>query len=198
MRATVRRMDSRQRLTQTMLKLLRTQGLRATGLNQIIAESGAPRGSIYHHFPGGKEQLAVEALHAAGELTGAKIRAAATSAKGSTGPLRAFAETYAAEMRESDFQQACPIGNAVTDAAAGSPAIRDACSDVFAAWEKTIAQSLEQAGFDKKESRDLAEFVLSSIEGALILCRARRSVEPLMRVTRRLEAMLSAAKRRQS
>jgi hypothetical protein len=99
-------------------------------------------------------------------------------------------------MRQSDYQQGCPIGNAAIDAAASSPAIRQVCDEVFASWESLIARGLEQAGFESKQAAALAEFTLSSIEGALILCRARRSVEPLRRATQHIELMLPTAQTR--
>jgi len=189
-------MDSRQRLIETTLGLLRSQGLRATGLNQILKESGAPRGSLYHHFPGGKEQLVIEALRAAGDVIGARIRDAVEGERNAATALRRFTDAYAADMRQSDYQQGCPIGNAATDAAATSPAIRQVCDEVFASWERSIARSLERQGFESKQAAALAEFTLSSIEGALILCRARRSIEPLRRATQHIEVVLSTAQRR--
>jgi TetR/AcrR family transcriptional repressor of lmrAB and yxaGH operons len=188
-------MDSRQRLIETTLRLLRSRGLRATGMNEIIRESGAPRGSIYHHFPGGKEQLVIEALRAAGEMIGAKIRVALEGRGNAASGLRKFTEAYAEEMLKSDYQQGCPIGNAAADAAATSPAIRQVCDEIFGSWETLIAQGLDRAGFDKRQTGALAEFTLSSIEGALILCRTRRSIEPLTRVGQQIESILSTAKR---
>jgi TetR/AcrR family transcriptional repressor of lmrAB and yxaGH operons len=188
-------MDSRQRLIETTLRLLRSQGLRATGTNQIIQQSGAPRGSLYHHFPGGKEQLVIEALRAAGEMIGGKIRIALEGQKSATSALRKFVQAYSEEMLQSNYQQGCPIGNAAADAASTSQAIRQVCDEIFASWERLIAQGLERGGFDRKQAGALAEFTLSSIEGALILCRTRRSIQPLERVGQRIESILSTAKR---
>jgi len=187
-------MDSRQRLIETTLRLLRTQGLRATGMNQIIQQSGAPRGSIYHHFPGGKEQLVIEALRSAVEMIGGKLRVALEGQRTVTSALREFTQAYSEEMLKSNYQQGCPIGNAAADAAATSPAIRQVCDEIFASWEALIALGLERGGFDKKQAAALAEFTLSSVEGALILCRTRRSIEPLQRVGQRIESILATAK----
>jgi TetR/AcrR family transcriptional repressor of lmrAB and yxaGH operons len=164
-------------------------------MNQIVAESGAPRGSIYFHFPGGKEQLAVEALRTAGETVALKIREALNAHRDVTRALRAYVESYAEEVRRSDFQRGCPVGNAAMDAAATTPAIREVCDEIFAGWTRLIAQRLERDAFRKKDAESVAEFILASIEGALILCRARRSTEPLERVAQRLGAVLADAKR---
>jgi TetR/AcrR family transcriptional repressor of lmrAB and yxaGH operons len=188
-------MNARERMIETTLRLLRTQGLRATGMNQIVRESQAPRGSIYHHFPGGKEQLVAEALRTAGAAVAARIRAVLDAHRDVKVALRQFIEAYAQELRASDYQQGCPIGNAATDATASSASLRGVCAGVFAEWEQLIAQGLERAGFRGKEARRLAEFTLASIEGALILCRARRSTEPLERVAEQIVASVEAARR---
>jgi TetR/AcrR family transcriptional repressor of lmrAB and yxaGH operons len=188
-------MESRQRMIETTVRLLRGQGLRATGMNQIVAESGAPRGSIYFHFPGGKEQLAVEALRTAGETVALKIREALNAHKDVVRALGRYVESYAEEVRESGFRRGCPIANAAMDAAATTPAVREVCDEVFAGWTRLIAQRLERDGFRKKDAESAADFILASIEGALVLCRARRSTEPLLGVARRLGAVLADARR---
>ncbi|MBM3490214.1 MAG: TetR/AcrR family transcriptional regulator [Alphaproteobacteria bacterium] len=185
-------MDSRQRLIETTLRLLRSQGLRATGINEIIRQSGAPRGSIYHHFPGGKEQLVIEALRAAGALIGAKIGAAMAGQASAAAALRAFARVHAEEMMQSDYLLGCPVGNAAADASASSPAVRQACAEIFSAWEQLIAEGFQRAGLDRLPAAALAEFVVASVEGALILCRVRRSMQPLERVGQQLEWLLSS------
>lgn len=189
-------MTTRERMVETTLRLLRTQGLRATGMSQIVEESQAPRGSIYHHFPGGKEELAAEALRTAGATVAAKIRAVLDAHRDVRGALRKFMAAYAEELRKSDYQQGCPIANAATDATATSASLREVCAGVFAEWERLIAERLERDGFRGKEARARAEFIVASIEGALILCRARRSTEPLERVTEQIVAGLGVAKRR--
>ncbi len=186
-------MDSRTRMVDTTLRILRSQGLRATGMNQIVRESRAPRGSIYHHFPGGKEQLVVEALRTAGEAVAAKIRAALDAHADVAEALRAYIDGYAEDIRASDYRRGCPVGNVAMDAAATSPAIRRVCDDIFAGWAALIARRLERERRTRKEARALADFVISSLEGALILCRARRSTEPLAGVAERLERVLGRA-----
>lgn len=188
-------MTTRERLIETTLSLLRARGLGATGLNRILAESRAPRGSLYHHFPGGKEQLVIAALEAAGAAIAARIDAALAAPDGRGGALGAFIRDYAETMVASDYTQGCPIGNVAVDAAATAPAVRRACDAIFAAWQARIARALESAGVERDRAPALAEFVLATIEGALILCRTRRSVEPLMRAGERLAALRPAPPR---
>ena len=186
-------MDSRQRMIDATLRLLRSQGLRATGMNQIVRESKAPRGSIYHHFPRGKEQLVVEVLRTAGDAVAAKIRDALEANDDPATALRAFVEGYAEEIRRSDFQRGCPVGNVAMDAAASSSSIRLVCQEIFVAWAALIARRLERHGVPAKEADGLAELVISALEGALILCRARRSTEPMEGIAARMEMMLASA-----
>jgi AcrR family transcriptional regulator len=186
-------MDSRQRMIETTLRLLRSQGLRATGMNEIVRESRAPRGSIYHHFPGGKEQLVVEVLRTAGEAVATKIREVLDAHDDVAKALRAYVESYAEGIRQSDYQRGCPVANVAMDAAATSPAIRQVCEGIFNGWAALIARRLERDGFTAKEAGALADLVISSLEGALILCRARRSIEPLEGIAELIEKMLATS-----
>jgi TetR/AcrR family transcriptional repressor of lmrAB and yxaGH operons len=186
-------MSSKQRMIETTARLLWSQGLRATGMNQIVEESQAPRGSIYFHFPGGKEQLAAEALKAAGAQMTANIRDALTH-RNATVAVKKFVESYAREMEESDFHHGCPIATVALEASTTSPAIREVCAGVFQEWEDLLTERLERDGFGKKGARKFAMVILSALEGAMILCRARRSTEPLKRVAEHLASSLESAK----
>jgi AcrR family transcriptional regulator len=186
-------MNSRERMIEATLRLLRSQGFRGTGLNQIVQESGAPKGSMYHHFPQGKEQLVIETLRSAGAAVEEKIRDALDGQDDVGKGLRRYLESYAREIRASDFQRGCPVGNVAMDVAASEPNIRAVCKEIFAAWTSLIAKRLVKDGVARAEADSLAEFIVSSLEGALILCRAQRSTKPLQRVAHRVEKILTAA-----
>lgn len=96
-------------------------------------------------------------------------------------------------MRDSDFHHGCPIATVALEAAATSPKIRQVCADIFGQWEDFLAARLERDGFSKKPARSLAVFMLSSLEGAMILCRARRSTAPLQCVSEKLTALVARA-----
>jgi TetR/AcrR family transcriptional repressor of lmrAB and yxaGH operons len=140
-------------MVETTARLLWSQGLRATGMNQIVKESRAPRGSIYFHFPEGKEQLAAEALRAAGAVMTSNIRAA-LAARGAGAAVRR----------------------------------------VVAGWEDLLVERLRGDGLPPRAARRLAVVTLSLLEGAMILCRARRSTAPLRDVAAHLAATLAAAR----
>jgi TetR/AcrR family transcriptional repressor of lmrAB and yxaGH operons len=185
----------RQRMVETTARLLWSQGLRATGVDQIVRESKAPRGSIYFHFPEGKEQLAVAALRAAGAEMTANITEALAHRDGVTA-IRRFVASYANEMETSDFHHGCPIATVALEAAAVSPPIREVCATVFAEWEDLLSARLERDGFDRRRARKLAVITLSSLEGAMILSRARKSTSPLRDVAEHLAGVLATSRRR--
>src|SRR6266545_1604570 len=105
----VRRTDTRQRVLHTAVELFRTQGYHGTGLNQVLAEGGAPKGSLYFHFPGGKEQLAVEAVALGGTELCAMIAATLAAARNPVAGLDAIVDAIATDLAESDFRRGCPI-----------------------------------------------------------------------------------------
>jgi TetR/AcrR family transcriptional repressor of lmrAB and yxaGH operons len=182
-------MDSRQRMIETTARLLWSQGLRATGINQIVAESKAPRGSIYFHFPGGKEQLAAEALRAAAAVMTANIREALAHRDVETA-IKRFVDSYAKEMRDSDFHHGDPVATVALEAASTSAALREVCASAFGEWQELLAARLRQDGKPDKEARKLASVILSALEGAMILCRAERSTDPLKWVAEHLASVL--------
>ncbi len=189
-------MDTRQRMIESTVGLLRRQGYSGTGMSEIVQASQAPRGSIYHHFPQGKEQLAAEALRLTGAMVTEKIRGVGQAGEALPAALRAYVTQWAEEIRSSGYERGCSVGNTAMDVAATVPALRRVCEEVFGDWEDAITESLVRYGTPPRRARGLAEFILSSLEGALILCRARRSTGPLERVTEEIAARLPPSRER--
>lgn len=183
-----RRTDTRQRMVRTAADLFHAQGYHATGLNQVLTEGGAPKGSLYFHFPGGKEQLAVEAIALAADDLCTALRAVFES---TPDPVRALDEALALlgdRLARTDFREGCPISTVALDAAAESEPIREACVSAYDSWQQVIADHL--GGDD-----DLATVVLAAIEGAVLLARTRRDLAPLHAVGTRLAALLGRTSR---
>jgi TetR/AcrR family transcriptional repressor of lmrAB and yxaGH operons len=174
-----RRTDTRERVVRTAADLFRAQGYHATGLNQVLAEGGAPKGSLYFHFPGGKEQLAVESLRLSADEFRAELRDA--------GSLGAALEVLGQRLVESDFREGCPIATVALDVASESPQIRQACAEAYEGWERLIAEYLTRAGVSRPEA--MATVVLAAVEGALLLCRTRRDLTPLREVAAHFETL---------
>ena len=171
--------ETRTRILDATIRLLRRQGYAATGIKQIVAEGEAPLGSMYHYFPGGKEQIAAEALARSGE----RIRQTIASA-GDAADLPAAIDNYfvvnAERLHDSNYQRGCPIATVALETASDNERIRQVCQDVFNGWQATLAQVFVDAGIAQGDADPLATFVLSSYEGALTMSRALRDVQPML------------------
>ena len=181
---------TRARLTATAAALLQRQGYHATGLAQIVEESGAPRGSLYFHFPGGKEELAVAALREAGDAWKRRIEAAIEAAPDLGAAVVAVCKLFAAELAASDWQLGCPLATVALEASGSSAAVRQTCAQHFAGWEASIAARLAASGIDPEAAMRMAMFALATIEGALLLARVERSARPLELVGEGLRALV--------
>jgi AcrR family transcriptional regulator len=183
--------DSRNRMIHSAALLFREHGYSGTGFRDVIEHSGAPRGSIYHHFPGGKEQLAADTVAWAAAVIERRIERAAQSGH-PVAALGIFVEAWREVLEESNFRAGCPIVAVVAEADAGSTATA-AAATAFARWQELIARALLDAGVGRTDARRLATLVIAGIEGAILLCRARHDIQPLSDVHRALEATLRTA-----
>lgn len=174
---------------------MQRQGFHATGLNQVLAESGAPKGSLYFHFPGGKEQLAAEAVQASGDRLRASIEAALAGAASPEDAVRRLARGMAAGLARSSYAEGCPVATVALEASSSSDAIRTASHAAFSSWEAAIAARLREFGWPEEEARPFSVVVLAALEGGMLLARAGRDVSPLMEVGEHL-ARLAADRAR--
>jgi TetR/AcrR family transcriptional repressor of lmrAB and yxaGH operons len=180
-------------MIETTARLLQHRGYYGTSLSDILEASGAPRGSLYFHFPGGKDQLAVEATQAAvAEATDA-LRGALSAAESPAQGVRAYAEAAAQLMRASDYTFGCPVAPVVLDAAGGVRALETVCREAFATWVAMLRAAFTGAGMPARRAQALALVVVASVEGALLLARAYRDCAPLRTIGAELEAMVAAA-----
>src|SRR6266568_3430526 len=148
--------DTKHRIVERSAELFRRQGFTGTGVKQIVAEASAPFGSLYHFFPGGKQQLGEEVIRWSGAIYGQLIDA--------------FFVPGA---------DACPIATMALEVSSTSQPMRQACADVFTGWIDSAAQRLAEPGIGRPRARTLAISMLASLEGAFVLARALRSTEPL-------------------
>ncbi len=171
--------------------LLRSQGYAATGLNEIVARSGAPRGSLYFHFPGGKEQLAIAALQASGEQLRGAIAALLSGPGGPAAGLGRLLDAMASGLEASGYRDGCPIATVALETASESEPLRAAAEGVFVSWLRELERALRDAGARPATARRRALFALSAIEGGLLLARAQRDLAPLRAVRAELRAALA-------
>jgi AcrR family transcriptional regulator len=176
--------------------LIRERGAHPTAIADVLEHSGAPRGSAYHYFPGGRTQLLCEAVDYAGEYMAARLGAAASALVA----LDELFEVYRKQLQRSDFRAGCPVVAVAVEA--GDPAKPDQAKPVieraaaaFARWRDVIEQRLIGDGVPAQSAGSLAMLVLSSFEGAIVIARASRDLAPLDMVHDQLRSLLSAQTR---
>jgi TetR/AcrR family transcriptional repressor of lmrAB and yxaGH operons len=174
----------KQNLVRTAMRLFRRQGYASTGLQQIVDESGAPRGSLYHYFPSGKEALGESAVVLAGGLIREMLEDLAARHEDPKAFLRAYCKTLAGWMEESRFQSGCPIATTLLETAPRSPGITAAGQRAIDGWIEVVARVLVRGGMQAREARSRAQLIIAAMEGALILARIRRSARPILDVAK--------------
>jgi TetR/AcrR family transcriptional repressor of lmrAB and yxaGH operons len=172
----------KQNLVRTAMRLFRRQGYASTGLQQVLAESGAPKGSLYHYFANGKEALGEAAVRMAGDMVREMLSGLAARSREPTAFLRAYAKVMAGWMEESGFRSGCPIATTLLETAPDSPAITAAGNAAIDGWVEVIAGVLVKGGTPRREARRKAQLVIAAMEGALILSRIRQSTRPILDV----------------
>lgn len=167
-------------LVRTAMRLFREQGYASTGLQQILLESGAPKGSLYYYFPQGKEALGEAAVELAGGMICEMLTELAAKYRDPTKFLRGYCKVMAGWMEESGFSSGCPVATTLLENAPGSPSITAAGARAIDSWIKVIAEVHINAGMDARKSKRKAQIIVSAMEGALILARVRKSAKPIM------------------
>lgn len=181
--------DARDKALATAETLFRSQGFAATGLAQIIAESGAPKGSFYFHFPGGKDQLAAEIITS---FSARGVAGIAAAARATPGDAAAFIDLLcagtAAEMRESDYALGCALQNIAGERAPHDPRLTPMLQDGFETWVSAVAEHLKDCGV--ADPRPLAQALIAALEGGRSLARASRSDTVFAAIAAGFKAML--------
>jgi len=208
-RATV---DTRERILDVSAELLRRHGYAGTGLKRVVTAAGAQLGSLYHFFPGGKEELAIAVIHREGQrqleyLDGFFVPPAGSADSAdpadSTDPAdpadpAAAIDAYFADtlrtLRASGFTEACPITLLALEAASDDGPLRRAVAEVFETWIDLLGRRLAGAGIPPAPARALAVTVLTEVEGAFVLARAARATEPVDVARARVVAAIRAAR----
>jgi AcrR family transcriptional regulator len=186
---------TRERIIYASAELFRRQGYAGTGLKQIATQAEAPFGSVYHFFPGGKEQLADEVLRAGGRFFLALYESIAAAAPDLVGAVRDFFAGAAETLLATDFADACPIATVAGEIASTHEVLRQATADVFESWLDALAEDLVEAGVSAGDARSLALSLLAVLEGAFLLSRTLRSIEPMRAASDAAAALVQTALR---
>jgi TetR/AcrR family transcriptional repressor of lmrAB and yxaGH operons len=186
--------DSKGKTLAAAAGLFRQQGYHGTALHDILAAGGSPRGSLYFHFPGGKEEIGETALTLAGEAVRQAIAKAAETSENAETFLVRIARGMASDLEKSGFKEGCPIATTALETSAQSEVLGAATRGAFQKWENEIKRGLERFGMIPEEAGLVATSVLSQLEGALLLARTYRSLEPMHRAERALKLLLAVSK----
>ena len=187
--------DTRSRMLEATGRLLRQRGYHGTSLNDILAASGAPRGSLYFHFPGGKDQLAIEVTRTSVAAVAEQLRDALAA---EAGPGEAIRKIFAAtaQMLDENFALGCPVAPVVLDGTSEVPELVELSRQAFDEWIGLFQEAFARAGISDKRARTLALLVESSIEGLMIIARTTRDSSALLDVAEELAALVDAAARK--
>lgn len=174
--------DVRDRMVNGAMALLAQRGLQATSFSELVAATGAPRGSLYHHFPGGKDELIGAAVDRAGELLVQALESVAGQ------PAEVVVERYLAIWRAVLTRSNCESGCAVlaVTVATDSPALLAHATAVFRAWREHLIDLLHRGGLTATQAKRFANLLIAAAEGAVVLSRADQSLEPFEAVARQL------------
>jgi TetR/AcrR family transcriptional regulator, lmrAB and yxaGH operons repressor len=187
-----KRPDSKEKTLMAAAKLLRQQGYHGTALHDILDAAGSPRGSLYFHFPNGKEEIGGAALAMAAEAVRRAIAQAAETSKNVETFLTRIARGMAADLERSDYKEGCPIATTALETAAHSTVLGTATRGAFRAWETEIKRGLEHFGMKAADAEIVATTVLSQLEGALLLARTYRDLEPMHRAEKAVKLLARA------
>jgi TetR/AcrR family transcriptional regulator, lmrAB and yxaGH operons repressor len=180
----------RERMIGGAASLLSSRGLEGTSFAEVLEATGAPRGSVYHHFPGGKAELVGEAVRLAGArfVAGLERLGPATPVQA----MDAITSGWRSLLTRSTCTAGCAVA-AVTVVGASDETLRHEAAEVFATWTTRLTRVFTRAGLDRASARALATTTLAAIEGALILSRAQGSIEPFDVVAKQLRRMAETA-----
>jgi len=181
-----RRSDSRQKMIVSQALLQRERGVAGTALPDVLEHSGAPRGSIYHHFPEGRAQLAEEATAWSAAYIARRLESL-LAAGDVLSAIDVFVSDWRATLADSDYAAGCPVAAGATDATT-----RSAAGAGFQRWERLLRDALESSSIPSPRAESLAVLVIAAIEGALILARAEGTIRPLERAAEQLRAILES------
>ncbi|OBF56569.1 TetR/AcrR family transcriptional regulator [Mycolicibacterium monacense] len=187
--------STRSRILDATAELYRRQGMPATGLKQISAAAQAPFGSIYHHFPGGKEAISVEVIRREGIRYATFVGAQLAQIDPLDGIPELF-EKAGRDLESQDYSEACSIETIALEVASTNERLRVEAAEVFQSWLGGLAAWFGQLDLTEAECRRLAMITLTALEGAFVLCRTLRSVEPIVCAGHGVRAAVHAAVRK--
>jgi TetR/AcrR family transcriptional regulator, lmrAB and yxaGH operons repressor len=188
--APTKRCDTRKKMLMSAAQVMRERGAAGVTIDEVLARSGAPRGSVYYHFPDGRNQILTEALRYSGESITAMIDDAARW--GARALLREFVEFWDRVLTEGDFAAGCPVVAAAIGSDCGDPNLSGEAGAILGRWCSALTRAFVNDGFDDDDAASLAVMSIAALEGAIVLARSTRSIDPLRQVGEQLEFLVKA------
>ncbi|NUS21934.1 MAG: TetR/AcrR family transcriptional regulator [Mesorhizobium sp.] len=185
--------DTRTRMIEATALLIRQRGYHGTSLNDILSASGAPRGSLYFHFPGGKDQLVVEVTRASVANVTERLGAALLEESDPAVAVHHIYQSVARMLEDNEFSLGCPVAPVVLDAPNDVPDLVEICRSAFEQWIGLLRQAFVRAGVPERRAQALALLVESSLEGLMVIARATRDRTPVLTVADEVAALVEGA-----
>lgn len=190
--------NAKDQIIQTTCALLEAQGYHATGLNQIVKESGTPKGSLYYYFPEGKESIAEEAIRSATEMVVQRIRKNLGAVEDPAEAVQAFTQGIAHHIEASGFQSGGPLTTVALETATSSPRLNEVCRAAYEKMRLAFAEKLLAAGFSSEQAETLSITILAAMEGGILLSRTHHTGNPLRNVGVCLSKLIQSMQKDQS
>lgn len=181
---------AKDRLLETAAQLFQIQGYHATGLNQIVKESGAPKGSLYYHFPGGKEELALESIRLTQAFVLKNIKDGLNSSSHAATAIRNLIMGLAERFEKESFKQGIPIASLALESSMISEEVERECQLAYKSFQEVFKQKLIEDDYEDMRADELSVVINTMIEGAFLVSYAMNNTEPLRLVARQVSAVL--------
>lgn len=188
--APTKRCDTRKKMLLSAAEVMRERGAAGVTIDEVLARSGAPRGSVYYHFPEGRNQILAEALRYSGDSVTAMIDDAASW--GARALLREFVEFWERLLAESDFAAGCAVVAAAIGSDDADPKLSAEAGAILGRWCSALTRAFTNDGFEDADAASLAVMSIAALEGAVVLSRSTRSTDPLRQVGEQLEFLIKA------
>lgn len=183
----------RDKIVHAAALLFRRNGYAATGMNDIVTLSGAPKGSVYHYFPDGKEQIAIETIRYAADLVSATLTELAQAHATPSDMVHAYGKLLCNWLAKSEYRDGCPITTTLLELSATSEPVAQAGRDAFASWKQIYRSKLIDAGIGTSRAESLAALAVTGFQGALVMTKVERSAQPIIDVVNEVTAVFDAA-----
>jgi len=183
----------RDKIVRAAALLFRRNGYAATGMNDIVALSGAPKGSVYHYFPEGKEQIAIETIHYASGLVAKTLAELSETYSTPSDMVSAYGTLLRGWLAKSEYQDGCPITTTLLELSATSEPVAQAGRSAFASWKNIYQGKLTAAGVSEQRANSLASMAVISFQGALIMTKVEHSSQPIVDVVAEITSLFDAA-----